>query len=150
MTAPLRNNPLKEMLESRDWILADGATGTNLFNMGLSSGDAPELWNVEEPAKIRALYQGSVGAGSDLFWLYSDASSADVADITDFVPGEDFLRISLNPQLGPGPGTLAVETSDDGADGVVRIDGVTVAILRGAPDATQHDIYVETRPDVFP
>ena len=60
-------NPLERMLAERDWILADGATGTNLFNMGLSSGDAPELWNVEEPDKIRALYRGAVDAGSDLF-----------------------------------------------------------------------------------
>ena len=41
--------------------------GTNLFNMGLQSGDAPEFWNVDEPAKIRALYKGAVDAGSDLF-----------------------------------------------------------------------------------
>ncbi|MBO9449600.1 betaine--homocysteine S-methyltransferase [Tropicibacter sp. R16_0] len=60
-------NAFSAMLESHDVILADGATGTNLFNMGLQSGDAPELWNVDEPAKIRALYQGSVDAGSDLF-----------------------------------------------------------------------------------
>ncbi len=60
-------NPLERMLSERDWILADGATGTNLFNMGLSSGDAPELWNVEQPDKIRALYRGAVDAGSDLF-----------------------------------------------------------------------------------
>ena len=58
---------LSEMLATHDVILADGATGTNLFNMGLMSGDAPELWNTDEPAKIRALYQGSVDAGSDLF-----------------------------------------------------------------------------------
>ena len=60
-------NAFSAMLESNDVILADGATGTNLFNMGLQSGDAPELWNIDEPAKIRALYQGSVDAGSDLF-----------------------------------------------------------------------------------
>ncbi len=60
-------NALARMLAERDWILADGATGTNLFNMGLSSGDAPELWNVEAPDKIRALYRGAVEAGSDLF-----------------------------------------------------------------------------------
>ena len=36
---------LTEMLAARDWILLDGATGTNLFDMGLQSGDAPELWN---------------------------------------------------------------------------------------------------------
>ena len=38
-------NPLQKKLNDREWILADGATGTNLFNMGLSSGNAPEIWN---------------------------------------------------------------------------------------------------------
>ena len=61
------SNPLQIMLAKRNWILADGATGTNLFNMGLSSGDAPELWNKTAPAKIKALYKSSVDAGSDLF-----------------------------------------------------------------------------------
>ena len=51
-------NALSELLKSRDWLMADGATGTNLFNMGLMSGDAPEMWNVEETAKIIALYKG--------------------------------------------------------------------------------------------
>ena len=60
-------NALSTLLETVDVLLADGATGTNLFNMGLQSGDAPELWNVDEPDKIRTLYQGSVDAGSDLF-----------------------------------------------------------------------------------
>ncbi len=58
---------LSRMLAARDWILADGATGTNLFNMGLAAGEAPELWNTDEPEKITALYKGAVDAGSDLF-----------------------------------------------------------------------------------
>ncbi len=58
---------LSRMLATRDWILADGATGTNLFNMGLASGDAPEFWNVDRPDDIRRLYSGAVEAGSDLF-----------------------------------------------------------------------------------
>ncbi|SHK31210.1 5-methyltetrahydrofolate--homocysteine methyltransferase [Shimia gijangensis] len=61
------SNALSKMLTSRDWIMADGATGTNLFNMGLSSGDAPELWNEQEPAKIKKLYSLAVDNGSDLF-----------------------------------------------------------------------------------
>ncbi len=60
-------NALTDLLNTADVILADGATGTNLFNMGLQSGDAPELWNVDSPDKIKALYQGWVDAGSDLF-----------------------------------------------------------------------------------
>ncbi len=58
---------LTRLLASRDWLMADGATGTNLFNMGLSSGDAPEMWNVEHPDRIRTLYRGAVDAGSDIF-----------------------------------------------------------------------------------
>ena len=60
-------NALTTLLESRDWLLADGATGTNLFNMGLTAGDAPEFWNVDHPDSIRELYRGPVDAGSDIF-----------------------------------------------------------------------------------
>ena len=58
---------LTRMLAARDWLMADGATGTNLFNMGLSSGEPPEFWNVEKPENIRKLYGDAVAAGSDLF-----------------------------------------------------------------------------------
>ena len=57
---------LSALLETRDWLLLDGATGTNLFAMGLMSGEAPELWNVEDVDKIRALHNGFIEAGSDL------------------------------------------------------------------------------------
>ena len=46
-----------EELEHRDWLLADGAIGTNLFEMGLSNGDAPEIWNETEPQKIKKLHR---------------------------------------------------------------------------------------------
>lgn len=61
------SNALSRLLETRDWLLADGATGTNLFNMGLQSGDAPEFWNADHPDRITMLYEGAVKAGSDLF-----------------------------------------------------------------------------------
>jgi 5-methyltetrahydrofolate--homocysteine methyltransferase len=34
--------------------------------MGLTSGDAPELWNVEQPEKIKRLHQMFVDAGADI------------------------------------------------------------------------------------
>ncbi|NUB43757.1 betaine--homocysteine S-methyltransferase [Fertoebacter nigrum] len=61
------SDALTRLLSTRDWLMADGATGTNLFNMGLSSGDAPEMWNIEQPDNIRKLYKGAVDAGSDIF-----------------------------------------------------------------------------------
>jgi 5-methyltetrahydrofolate--homocysteine methyltransferase len=69
-------NALSRLLETRDWLLADGATGTNLFNMGLMSGDAPEMWNEEHPDRIKTLYKGAVDAGSDLFLTNSFGGNA--------------------------------------------------------------------------
>jgi 5-methyltetrahydrofolate--homocysteine methyltransferase len=69
-------NALTDLLETRDWLLLDGATGTNLFDMGLMSGDAPELWNIEQPEKIRALHDGFIGAGSDVILTNSFGGSA--------------------------------------------------------------------------
>ncbi len=67
---------LTKMLATRDWLLTDGATGTTLFNMGLEAGDAPELSNDTAPDKVRALYSGAVGAGSDLFLTNTFGSNA--------------------------------------------------------------------------
>ncbi|SOC12505.1 betaine--homocysteine S-methyltransferase [Rhodobacter maris] len=69
-------NTLTRLLQSRDWLLADGATGTNLFNMGLSSGEPPEFWNVEHPDRIAKLYSFAVEAGSDLFLTNSFGGNA--------------------------------------------------------------------------
>ena len=70
------HDALSTLLATRDWLLADGATGTNLFNMGLSSGDAPEMWNVDHPDRIHALYKSAVDAGSDLFLTNSFGGNA--------------------------------------------------------------------------
>ena len=62
----MNSNLLQGLLAERGVLLADGATGTNLFAMGLETGDAPELWNVDHPDRIAANYQSFVDAGSDI------------------------------------------------------------------------------------
>ncbi len=57
---------IQELLNKRDWLLADGATGSNLFDVGLVSGDAPELWNIDHPDRIANLHQSFIDAGSDI------------------------------------------------------------------------------------
>ncbi|HEV7437680.1 MAG TPA: betaine--homocysteine S-methyltransferase [Pseudorhizobium sp.] len=59
-------NPLHELLAEKGVLLADGATGTNLFAMGLEAGEAPELWNESQPEKIERLHQDFVDAGADI------------------------------------------------------------------------------------
>src|ERR1700678_2453956 len=57
---------LTSLLAERLWLLADGATGTNLFERGLQSGDAPELWNADHPERVAKLARAFVAAGADV------------------------------------------------------------------------------------
>src|ERR1700678_447368 len=57
---------LTPLLATRPWLLADGATGSNLFNRGLQSGDAPELWNTLHPERIADLARAFIEAGADI------------------------------------------------------------------------------------
>jgi 5-methyltetrahydrofolate--homocysteine methyltransferase len=100
------------LLSGRDWLMADGATGTNLFEMGLASGDAPELWNVEAPDRIRALYDGAVAAGSDIFLTNSFGGNAS--------------RLALH----------------DAQDRVAELNHRAAAIAREAADAVDRPILV--------
>jgi 5-methyltetrahydrofolate--homocysteine methyltransferase len=57
---------LQKLLAERGVLLADGATGSNLFSMGLQTGDSPELWNELYPDRIAAHYRSFIEAGSDI------------------------------------------------------------------------------------
>jgi methionine synthase I (cobalamin-dependent) len=57
---------LTSLLAQRPWLLADGATGSNLFDSGLQSGDAPEMWNAVHPDRIAGLQRAFVEAGADI------------------------------------------------------------------------------------
>ena len=60
------SHPLQDLLNEKGVLLADGATGTNLFAEGLEAGEAPEVWNFEHPDKIRAHHRKFVEAGADI------------------------------------------------------------------------------------
>ncbi len=67
---------LENLLSERDWLLADGATGTNYFAMGLQSGDAPELWNITQPDKVAHLHREFIEAGADIILTNSFGGSS--------------------------------------------------------------------------
>ena len=62
----MTTNPIDALLAEKGVLLADGATGTNLFAMGLEAGEAPELLNDTAPDKITALHQNFIDAGADI------------------------------------------------------------------------------------
>jgi len=47
-------------------VLADGAMGTMLFELGLQFGDSPEGWNLEHPDKVKEVHRGYLEAGARL------------------------------------------------------------------------------------
>lgn len=47
-------------------VVGDGAMGTMLQQAGLTDGGAPELWNVTQPEKVRAIYQAYLDAGAQI------------------------------------------------------------------------------------
>ena len=57
---------IAELLTTRPWLLADGATGTNYFDLGLQSGDAPELWNADHVERVASLHRRFIEAGADI------------------------------------------------------------------------------------
>ena len=57
---------LDALLATKGVLLADGATGTNYFQMGLTSGDAPEFWNIDHPDRVQTLHRQFVDAGADI------------------------------------------------------------------------------------
>ncbi len=57
---------IHDLLTQEGPVILDGATGTMFFELGLQHGDSPELWNIEEPEKVKAVHQGYVDAGSQI------------------------------------------------------------------------------------
>ena len=99
---------LHSILETTGWVLADGATGTNLFRAGLETGYPPELWNVERPEYITALHTSFIDAGSQLILTNSFGGTAHRLRLhaADVRVGE----------LNLAAAKLARQAADDGRD----------------------------------
>lgn len=53
-------------LKEKGYLVLDGAMGSNLFQLGLISGDSPESWNLEHPDRVKKVHQAFVQSGSDI------------------------------------------------------------------------------------
>lgn len=103
---------LRHLLATREWLLADGATGTNLYNMGLAQGEAPDLWCLSHPEKVLSLHRDMVAAGADLILTNS------------FGANETRLRLAK------------------AADKVVEINLAAARLARQAVDAADRPVLV--------
>ena len=151
------SNRFADFLESRSVILADGATGTNMFAYGLTSGDAPELWNADHPDRVAALHQSFVDAGSDLFLTntfggnrhrlklhksehrvveLNQAAARIAREVADGAPREVLVAGSMGPtgELFQPLGPLTIE------DGIAAFEAQARALAEGGVNI----LWVET------
>ena len=103
---------LSRLLDTRDYLLADGATGTNMMVMGLGPGDPPDLWNEDFPDRVAALHGAFVEAGSDII---------------------------LTNTFGSNPVRLRL---DDAEERAAEINRAGVRLARAAADAVDRPVVV--------
>ncbi|MGV8024965.1 MAG: homocysteine S-methyltransferase family protein [Anaerolineaceae bacterium] len=59
-------NKFMDLLESKKYLVSDGATGSNLQQRGLDKGKSTETWVIENPKAIQQLHLDFLNAGSDI------------------------------------------------------------------------------------
>jgi len=59
-------NALADLLASKNVVIGDGGMGTQLFDKGLTAGDPPERWNVENADLVYGVHSAYIAAGADL------------------------------------------------------------------------------------
>ena len=150
-------NLFEKLLGEKSTLLADGATGTSFFAMGLQSGDAPELWNVDYPERVALHYQSFIDAGSDLILTNSfggtryrlqlhkaehrvaELNIAAAALLREVASKSD-REIIVAGSIGPTGEILAPLGDLQGADAVAAFAEQALALQQGGADV----IWIET------
>ena len=126
-------NKLFRLLEEKQVLLTDGATGTNLFALGLQSGDSPEFWNVDHPDRVAKHYRSFIDAGSDIILTNTFGGSSYRLKLHD---GQDRVH-EFNSAAAE---ILAKEIEDSGRDVVIAGSmGPTGEILEPAGTVSIED-----------
>jgi len=150
-------NRFEKLLGEKSTLLADGATGTSFFAMGLQSGDAPELWNVDYPERVTTHYQTFIDAGSDLILTNSfggtryrlqlhkaehrvDELNIAAAALLREVASKNDREIIVAGSIGPTGEILAPLGDLQAADAVAAFAEQALALQQGGADV----IWIET------
>ncbi len=157
----------QNLINSPGVITADGAMGTMLQQAGLTPGDPPMLWNVDQPGRVRAVHRAYLEAGARIlltntfngtrFRLAAHKLEERADELNR--AGAQILRAEIDDYLAAVPGTPApVAAGDIGPTGEImaplgRIlfnDAVDAfarqarALLEGGADV----IWIETMADL--
>jgi 5-methyltetrahydrofolate--homocysteine methyltransferase len=153
-------NPRTTLLRStlaRRPLLVDGAMGTQLQQLGLAPGACGELWNLEQPLRVRQVHRHYLAAGADLLTTNSFGGTSYVlsghgagarvreinlaaAQLARDVAGD---RAWVLGDIGPFGGMFEPLGDADPAEVKVAFRQQAAALLEGGADA----LLVETMSD---
>jgi len=85
------HNRLLDLVNQRV-VLFDGALGTMLITRGLSSGEAPETWNLERPEVVKEVHRAYFSAGSDV--VQTNTFGGNRLKLRDKGLEDDLLRLN--------------------------------------------------------
>jgi hypothetical protein len=78
-------------------------------------------------------------------WPWGHGRRASIARVAGFLPGRDVLHIDLDPRRFRGPLLVRTRPSDNRRDGLVMVNGATIAVVVGVPNLSDRDLRVNTR-----
>ncbi len=148
---------LAALLAERGVLVADGGMGTSLFEMGLTSGDSPELWNVEHPDRVAAVHEGFVAAGADVLLSNTfggTASRLELHDLQHRVAELNAAGVRVTRQVADAAGRPVVVAGSMGPTGALfeplgpltHDDGVALFAAQAAAlaDGGADVLWIET------
>ncbi|MBV1903427.1 MAG: hypothetical protein KUG58_07320 [Marinosulfonomonas sp.] len=78
-----------------------------------------------------------------IFINFEEFQGSGYAEIEDFEADSDILHVLIDPDTVEGELEAKVVASDNGQDADVYIEDYRIAVLKGAADATEDNVFVE-------
>lgn len=78
-----------------------------------------------------------------IFINFEEYHGSGYAEVQDFEPEVDILHVLINPDSIAGELDVTVATSANGQDADVHVEDYLVAVLKGAADANEDNVFVE-------
>lgn len=103
----MNKQAFKERLAQQDFMLLDGAMGTQLIEAGLQLGDNSELFALDRPQLLVDIHRRYIAAGADIIYACTFGANAHKLAGSGRTPREVISRaVELARQAAAGTNTL--------------------------------------------
>lgn len=108
----LADQKLADVLAGRDFLVFDGAMGTQLQERGLAAGELPELLCLTNPDEIRDVHASYVAAGADV--VSTNTFGANREKLGDAATVEQIFQAAVRCARGSGARYVAADIGPTG------------------------------------